>query len=286
MLLCRTIAPAMRQGRCLPRLRPMPLHRGGDVQVAGRALPACWFSSAQLRAASRSRALATAPSEVADNHPLAGDQWKTLPNALTGLRLVAVPGLVCVWYAGFPGTAAVLFGVAAATDFLDGYLARLWKQQTALGALLDPLADKLLVAAALCVLVEHHAHFAVTVPALIILSRELLVSSLREWMQKHRPGVAGQVAVAWHGKAKTALQLIALQLLLAAAATQPRSATDAAEKQEDEKKEEGGRGEACESSSGSSSNSLLHLGGVGCLWAAALLTAGSGATYVRVALRR
>ena len=113
---------------------------------------------------------------------------------------------------------------------MDGYLARRWNQQSSLGALLDPLADKLLVSTTLLLLVEDACSPKVTLPAMAILARELGVSSLREWAQKHRPEArncvdlgrssqaAGRVSVAWHGKAKAALQLLALQGLLLAAA--------------------------------------------------------------------
>ncbi|CAE8626613.1 unnamed protein product, partial [Polarella glacialis] len=88
--------------------------------------------------------------------------WLNVPNALTLARLAAIPGIMLSWYSGTPGVAAVLFGAAAATDFLDGYLARRWGQSTPLGALLDPLADKLLVSSALLLLVEHSSCAAVT----------------------------------------------------------------------------------------------------------------------------
>ncbi|CAJ1343161.1 unnamed protein product [Effrenium voratum] len=150
------------------------------------------------------------------NPPEQEENWRTIPNALTALRLCAVPGIAVAWYVPAPGVAAGLFGAAAVTDWLDGYLARRWGQQSSLGALLDPLADKMLVSTTLVLLVEHVASPAVTVPAALILARELGVSSLREWSQKYRP--EAKVSVAWHGKAKAALQMIALQGLLAALA--------------------------------------------------------------------
>ncbi|CAE7283055.1 pgsA [Symbiodinium natans] len=119
--------------------------------------------------------------------------WQTVPNALTALRLVAVPGILGTWYLELHGVTAVLFGAAAITDWFDGFLARRWKQQTSLGALLDPLADKLLVSSTLVLLVEHAASPIVSVPAAAILARELGVSTLREWTQTHRPE-----ARAWH----------------------------------------------------------------------------------------
>ncbi|CAE8654259.1 unnamed protein product [Polarella glacialis] len=184
--------------------------------------------------------------------------WLNVPNALTLARLAAIPGIMLSWYSGAPGVAAVLFGAAAATDFLDGYLARRWGQSTPLGALLDPLADKLLVSSALLLLVEHSSCAAVTVPAVAILGRELAVSSLREWMQVHRAEAAGKVSVAWHGKAKAVLQLLALQVMLGGIAfTDPAKAS------------EGG---------------TVYDGGVILLWIAAAITVASGAQYARIAL--
>ncbi|CAK9115802.1 unnamed protein product [Durusdinium trenchii] len=168
----------------------------------GWARPTCLASGlvrAQLRAYSDSK-----------------EEWRTIPNALTALRLCAVPGIVTAWYFPAPVFAAGLFGAAAVTDWLDGYLARRWKQQSALGALLDPLADKLLVSTTLILLVEQAASPQVTVPAALILGRELGVSSLREWAQRYRPEAVGNVSVAWHGKAKAALQLVSLQCFLLA----------------------------------------------------------------------
>jgi len=189
-----------------------------------------------------------------------------VPNMLTGARLAAVPGLLASWHAEAPGVAAGLFCAAAVTDFLDGYLARRLGQHSALGALLDPLADKLLVAAALLVLVEHGGHAAVTVPAAAILGRELAVSSLREWVQARRPGAMAGVAVAWHGKAKAALQLLALQAMLLGVALEKNGP----------EKDEVGSGEGTPAS-------LAYKGGLGLLWLAAAASLASGAQYTRAA---
>ncbi|CAK0858251.1 unnamed protein product [Prorocentrum cordatum] len=113
---------------------------------------------------------------------LLGKAASNTPSRTQRARATSMPNVRCQ-HAGAPLAAAGLFGAAAATDALDGYLARRWGQTTSLGALLDPLADKLLVTAALLVLVEHAAHPAVTGPAVAILFRELSVSGLREWAQ-------------------------------------------------------------------------------------------------------
>eukprot|EP00434_Breviolum_minutum_P037159 symbB.v1.2.032936.t1/scaffold4026.1/size46687/4 len=196
------------------------------------------------------------------------EEWRTIPNALTGLRLCAVPGIVAAWYWPNPALAAGLFGAAAITDWFDGYLARRWKQQTSLGALLDPLADKLLVSTTLVLLVENAASPQVTLPAALILARELGVSSLREWAQQHRPQAAGRVSVAWHGKAKAALQMVALQSFLVTLAVQGNTGDgDDTEKEATQRKPDHG--------------TTLYTGSVVLLWLAAALTVTSGAQYAR-----
>jgi cardiolipin synthase len=141
-----------------------------------------------------------------------------VPNLLTWLRILLIPMFVSVLY--LPGrwmtvkyadlTAAVIFVVAALTDWLDGYLARALKQTSAFGAFLDPVADKLMVAAALIVLVEFNRVNAVV--AVIIIGREIGISALREWMAKL--GKSRSVAVSFLGKVKTAAQMIAITFLL------------------------------------------------------------------------
>jgi cardiolipin synthase (CMP-forming) len=141
-----------------------------------------------------------------------------LPNLLTWFRIVLIPLFVAVLY--LPGdwltprnanlTATVLFVGAAITDWLDGYLARKLNQQSAFGAFLDPVADKLMVAAALIVLVEVGRLNAVV--ALIIIGREITISALREWMAKI--GRSASVAVSMVGKIKTAAQMTAIPFLL------------------------------------------------------------------------
>ncbi|MBL8517817.1 MAG: CDP-diacylglycerol--glycerol-3-phosphate 3-phosphatidyltransferase [Betaproteobacteria bacterium] len=141
-----------------------------------------------------------------------------VPNILTSLRIVAIPLFVVVFY--LPESwvtarqasiiATVIFVAAAITDWFDGWLARKWNQMSAFGAFLDPVADKLMVAAALIVLVEQGRADAIV--ALIIIGREITISALREWMAQI--GEAKSVAVAFVGKMKTVAQLVAIPFLL------------------------------------------------------------------------
>lgn len=142
-----------------------------------------------------------------------------LPILLTWLRIAAIPLFVAVLY--FPEwdwlsqpmanvIATIIFVAAAITDWLDGYLARKWNQTSAFGAFLDPVADKLMVAAALIVLVELGRIDAIV--ALIIVGREITISALREWMAQL--GQAKNVAVSVLGKVKTVAQLVAIPFLI------------------------------------------------------------------------
>jgi len=140
----------------------------------------------------------------------------SLPNILTYARIVAVPAVVASFYipgkAG-PITALVIFVAAAITDFFDGYLARAWGQQSALGRMLDPIADKLLVAAALLVLVAEGTIGGWSLwAALVILSREVLVSGLRESLAEVRVSVPVTQLAKW----KTTVQMVAIGVLLIA----------------------------------------------------------------------
>ena len=138
------------------------------------------------------------------------------PNILTLARLGMVPVLVLLWYLPFPGhrwACAGLFALAALTDFFDGYLARKNGLETPFGAFLDPVADKVMVAVALGLLIEHWDKALMTLPAVVIICREVLVSALREWMAEM--GARGVVKVSWVGKLKTAMQMIAIGWLLA-----------------------------------------------------------------------
>jgi len=138
-----------------------------------------------------------------------------IPNLLTSFRMLLIPVFLVIYY--LPGQdahfwAAFVFVIAALTDALDGWVARKLNQFTAFGAFLDPVADKVMVAASLVVVVENYATWWVTIPALTIISRELVVSALREWMAQI--GRQGQVAVSNLGKLKTTAQMVALTGLL------------------------------------------------------------------------
>jgi cardiolipin synthase (CMP-forming) len=141
-----------------------------------------------------------------------------IPTLLTWLRIWLIPVFIAVYYLP-PGwlqpqwvnfSATAIFGVAAATDWLDGYLARALNQTSAFGAFLDPVADKLMVAAALILLVQLGRVDAVI--ALIIVGREIAISALREWMAGIGRGKS--VAVSFIGKLKTTAQITAILLLL------------------------------------------------------------------------
>ncbi len=139
-----------------------------------------------------------------------------IPNILTLLRVALIPVLVLLFLLPFHWSylaASVVFALASVTDWLDGYLARKWQQSTPLGAFLDPVADKLLVATALLLLAQQHHNLYLTLPALIIICREIVVSALREWMAEL--GKRSKVAVSSIGKWKTAAQMLALLILLA-----------------------------------------------------------------------
>ncbi len=140
----------------------------------------------------------------------------SLPNILTSIRIALIPVLVMVFYLPFEWryiAAAGIFTLAAVTDWLDGYLARRLNEMTRFGAFLDPVADKLIVAVALVLLVEVHASAILAVPALVIVCREIVVSALREWMAKYSE--RRSVAVSFVGKIKTTFQFIAIIVLLA-----------------------------------------------------------------------
>lgn len=177
-----------------------------------------------------------------------------LPNLLTYARIAAVPALVgCLLVLDGPQahTAAFLvFAVASITDWLDGYLARVWSQQSALGRMLDPIADKLLVGATLLMLVHLRTIDGVAIiAAVIILCREILVSGLREFLAE----LDVKVHVSRLAKWKTAVQMVALgALLLAPAVQQP---------------------------------TVLAIG-VALLWLAAGLTLWTGTGYLIAAVRR
>jgi cardiolipin synthase len=140
------------------------------------------------------------------------------PLFLTWCRIVAIPLFVAILYVPEDWIAEKtrnvismwIFIGAAVTDWLDGYLARKWNQTTSFGAFLDPVADKLMVAAALIVLTEFGRIYAIV--ALIIIGREITISALREWMAQL--GQSKSVAVNMAGKVKTVAQLVAIPFLL------------------------------------------------------------------------
>ena len=177
-----------------------------------------------------------------------------VPNLLTYGRIMAVPVVAgaLLWNTDFSRWLAfVLFVAAAITDFLDGWLARAWQQQSALGRMLDPIADKLLVAGVLLMLTANGTigggHLWA---AFIILSREVLVSGLREYLGQLRVSVP----VTWLAKWKTAIQLVAIGLLIIGPAADPHVPQ------------------------------AVNLGLAG-LWMAALLTLYTGYDYMRAGLR-
>jgi len=150
------------------------------------------------------------------DRPLTRSQPLSVPNLLTYARLVAVPTLAAVMFF-LEGDlarwlAVAVFAFAGITDFLDGYIARAWGQQSPLGRMLDPIADKLLVGAALLLLVADQTISGWSIwAALTILSREILVSGLREFLAE----LNVRVAVSRLAKWKTTVQMIALSVLLA-----------------------------------------------------------------------
>ena len=143
-----------------------------------------------------------------------------IPNLITLSRIVLIPLLIGIYY--LPSdwltdgnkdiTATAIFIVAGITDWLDGYLARRLNQMSAFGAFLDPVADKLIVVAALIVLMRFDPPRVHDIVALVIIGREVAISALREWMAK--VGQATSVAVAFIGKLKTVSQMVAIPLLL------------------------------------------------------------------------
>jgi CDP-diacylglycerol---glycerol-3-phosphate 3-phosphatidyltransferase len=143
-----------------------------------------------------------------------------LPTWLTIFRVALLPVMVAVFYWPFRGhniTAAIVFLLAAITDWLDGYLARRLNLTSAFGAFLDPVADKLMVAVTLFLLVESHPNrgwpgIVMAVTAAIIVGREISVSALREWMAEI--GMRQAVKVALVGKLKTVMQMVALVVLI------------------------------------------------------------------------
>jgi len=139
-----------------------------------------------------------------------------LPNILTFLRIILIPFFIIAFYLPIHAAhiaAAIIFALASFTDWLDGYLARKLHQISSFGAFLDPVADKLLVASSLLLLVGSQNIPYITLPAIVIVGREIVISALREWMAE--VGNRASVNVSTIGKVKTASQMVALILLIA-----------------------------------------------------------------------
>lgn len=145
-----------------------------------------------------------------------------LPTWLTLFRVLLLPVMVLVFYShdaihAIPLHAAnigavAVFALASLTDWLDGWIARRWHMESAFGAFLDPVADKLMMAVTLFVLVQSHPTWLLAVTSAVIVGREIAVSALREWMAF--VGERGRVRVQWVGKFKTVMQIIAILILL------------------------------------------------------------------------
>ena len=138
-----------------------------------------------------------------------------LPNLLTVARILLIPVFVVVYYLPVDWSATLataIFVAAAVTDWLDGYLARRMNLTTAVGAFLDPVADKLMVATALVVVLQADPQLWLAFAVMVIIGREITISALREWMAEL--GRRAQVAVSEVGKFKTATQMVAITLLI------------------------------------------------------------------------
>src|SRR5580700_8739773 len=138
-----------------------------------------------------------------------------LPNTLTWTRIAAIPLIVMLFYMPYPWAdpaAGLLFAAAGITDSLDGYFARRLGQISRLGAFLDPVADKLIVAVALVLLVSKDPRALIVLTAAVIIGREITISALREWMAEI--GARRKVAVSQLGKYKTILQIVGLSMML------------------------------------------------------------------------
>ena len=133
------------------------------------------------------------------------------PTYLTLFRVALIPLFVVAFYLPItysPEITTFIFFIASITDWFDGYLARKWNQTTPLGAFLDPVADKVLVAVAFVCVVEYYHTWWITIPICIMIAREIIISALREWMAEL--GKRTSVAVSIWGKIKTTAQMLAL----------------------------------------------------------------------------
>ena len=147
----------------------------------------------------------------------------TLPNIITLSRIGLIPLFVVLFYlqpnylegeplAWINNSLVAIYVLISSTDFLDGLLARKLNQISDLGTFLDPVADKLMVCTALILLTDYYHTWFITIPSIIIISREILVSALREWMSEI--GKRANISVSWIGKSKTFMQMIAILFLL------------------------------------------------------------------------
>ena len=147
----------------------------------------------------------------------------TLPNIITLSRIGLIPVFMGLFYlqpnylegeplAWINNSLVAIYVLISSTDFLDGLLARKLNQVSDLGTFLDPVADKLMVCAALILLTDYYHTWFITIPSIIIISREILVSALREWMGEI--GKRANISVSWIGKSKTFMQMIAILFLL------------------------------------------------------------------------
>ncbi|MDE0006520.1 MAG: CDP-diacylglycerol--glycerol-3-phosphate 3-phosphatidyltransferase [Rhodospirillaceae bacterium] len=197
----------------------------------------------------------------------------TIPNVLTLLRLLAAPGVgVMFLYFARPWAdwlAFFLFVGAAVTDFVDGYLARRWKQETRFGSMLDPIADKAMVVIALLVITAQSGLNAwILLPATAIVFREVFVSGLREFLGD----ASGALTVTWVAKVKTAAQMIAIAVLFASGAFFHMFASEA-----------GGNASQAEQLVRFATYGTWWVGVV-LLWVATVLTLVSGIDYFRKGL--
>jgi CDP-diacylglycerol--glycerol-3-phosphate 3-phosphatidyltransferase len=136
-------------------------------------------------------------------------------NTLTWFRIAAIPLVVVVFYLPGPWAkpgACFIFTLAGITDFLDGYFARRFNQTSKFGAFLDPVADKLMIATSLVIIIQADPRIFIAATAAIIIGREITVSALREWMAEL--GAREHVAVSGHGKLKTVLQMVGVGAML------------------------------------------------------------------------
>ena len=147
----------------------------------------------------------------------------TLPNIITLSRIGLIPVFMGLFYlqpnylegeplAWINNSLVAIYVLISSTDFLDGLLARKLNQISDLGTFLDPVADKLMVCTALILLTDYYHTWFITIPSIIIISREILVSALREWMSEI--GKRANISVSWIGKSKTFMQMIAILFLL------------------------------------------------------------------------